>query len=80
MAAIWLVVSAAIWAVLALAHSVVDNAAMVVVDSPAKVAVDVMEETVDMVRCLGKSAEVEADVGDHITASSCGGIDTGFRN
>ncbi|WP_310460698.1 hypothetical protein [Sphaerotilus sp.] len=53
---------------------------MVVVDSPAKVAVDVMEETVDMVRCLGKSAEVEADVGDHITASSCGGIDTGLRN
>jgi histone H3/H4 len=63
-AAIWLVVRAAIWAVVALAHSAVE------------VAVNVLEETVDMVRCLGRRAEVEADVEDHITTSSSGGIDT----
>ncbi|MEX8493340.1 hypothetical protein [Sphaerotilus sp.] len=73
-------VNAAIWAVLALAHSAVVRLAIVAVDSPANVAVEVMEETVDMVRCPGKCAEVEADVMDHITASSCPGIDTDFWN
>ncbi|WP_338414017.1 hypothetical protein [uncultured Sphaerotilus sp.] len=73
-------VSAAIWAVLALAHSAVDNAAIVAADSPANVAVEVMDVTVDMVRSLGKCAEVEADVMTHITASSSAGIDTPPRN